>query len=317
MDALLVDGDEIELTPDPPWMWMAPVRLSVMALPGHLIKAKGKFTIWDTELMQAGLLAAGKMYTAPGFATPGSVITSTIIVIPATMSQVYKDLKLPIATVATSGTFLAAVVPAVNPATGVLDPLIAKTGTWKVVIEKQSVAKSGQLKPAQTAGDDDAANGGSAAGSNAAEPGSDEGKVHWVGVTYQDVDGNPLPEYRIAISTPDGRRAERKTTASGASRVDGVLAEGEPIASLLEAGIRPGVKQPPAPFLGVTIVDEEGLPIEGIELGFTSPSGAELAGETNKKGSVRLDKLPELGTWQVKALKLPDASALQASEDAV
>ncbi len=65
MDALLVDGDEIELTPDPPWMWMAPVRLSVMAMPGHKIKADGKFTIWDTEIMQAGLLAAGKMYTAP------------------------------------------------------------------------------------------------------------------------------------------------------------------------------------------------------------------------------------------------------------
>lgn len=88
MDALLVDGDEIELTPDPPWMWMAPVRLSVTALPGHKIKADGKFAIWDQEIIQAGLLAAGKMYTAPGFATPGSVITCTIIVIPATMSQV-------------------------------------------------------------------------------------------------------------------------------------------------------------------------------------------------------------------------------------
>ncbi len=56
-----------------------------------------------------------------------------------------------IATVATSGTFIAAVVPAVNPATGVPDPLIAKTGTWKVVTEKQSVAKSGQLSRLQRA----------------------------------------------------------------------------------------------------------------------------------------------------------------------
>jgi hypothetical protein len=306
MDALLVDGDEIELTPDPPWMWMAPVRLSVAALPGHQIKAKGKFTIWDAELVQAGLLAAGKMYTAPGFATPGSVITCTIVVNPATMSKVYKDLKLPIATVATAGTFLAAVVPAVNPATGVPDPLVAKTGTWKVVTEKQSVAKSGQPKADATDGDEADAKAGDASGGNSAEPGANENKVHWVAVKYQDMDGNPLPEHRIAISTPDGQRFERKTTASGASRVDGIRAEGEAIASLLELSLRPGVKQPPVPFLGVTIVDEDGFPIEGIELGFTAPSGAELQAETNKKGSVRLDKLPELGTWTVKAVKLPE-----------
>ncbi len=40
MDALLVDGDEIELTPDPPWRWMVPpMRLKVNALPGHRMKA--------------------------------------------------------------------------------------------------------------------------------------------------------------------------------------------------------------------------------------------------------------------------------------
>lgn len=306
MDALLVDGDEIELTPDPPWMWMAPVRLAITALPAHKTKAKGKFAVWDTEIVQAGLLAAGKMYSAPGFATPGAVITCTIIVNPGTMSKVHKDLKLPLATVATSGTFMAAVAPAVNPATGVPDPLIAKTGTWKVVTEKQSVVKSGQPKPAQAPGEDDDGEAGAASGANSAGPAAAENKVHWVGVKYQDVDGNPLPAHRIAISTADGRRVERKTTASGASRVDGIRAEGEAIASLLEASLRPGVKQPPVPFLGITIIDEDGLPIEGVELGFTSPGGAELSGETNKKGSLRLDKLPELGSWKVKLTGAPD-----------
>lgn len=306
MDALLVDGDEIELTPDPPWMWMAPVRLSVTALPGHRIKADRKSTVWESELIQAGLLAAGQMYSAPGFATPGSVITCTLIVNPATMSQVYKDVKLPLATVATSGTFMATMVPAVNPATGVPDPLVAKTGTWKVVTEKQSVATSGQPKPAQLDGDEDDAKAVNAAGDNSAAASANEGKVHWVGVKYQDIDGNPLPEHRIAISTPDGRRVERKTTAAGASRVDGVKGEGEAIVTLLEVNIRPGVKQPPIPLLGVTIVDQDGLPIEGVELGFTSPSGAKLGGVTNTKGTVRLNRLPELGSWSVKALKLPD-----------
>lgn len=40
-------------------MWGAPIRLSVTALPGHRIKAGGKFTIWDTELMHGGSLAPG------------------------------------------------------------------------------------------------------------------------------------------------------------------------------------------------------------------------------------------------------------------
>jgi hypothetical protein len=310
MDALLVDGDEIELTPDPPWFWVEPmVTLSLMATPGHLIKAKGKFTIWKEEIVAAGLLAMGKQYLLPGFVTPGVVTLCSITVDPSTMSKVYKDAKQPIATVATSGTFTAVVTPAANPV-GVLDAALPKTGTWKVVTEKQSVAKSGQPKEDEADGDDANAKAASASGSNSTGPSANENRVHWVGVKYQDIDGNPLPEHRIAISTPDGRRVERKTTAAGASRVDGVRVEGEATASLLEVSLRPGVKQPPVPFLGVTIVDEDGLPIEGVELGFTSPSGAELAGETNKKGSLRLDKLPELGLWKVRVTHIPEALGL-------
>ncbi len=70
MDALLVNGDEIELTPDPPWRWMAPpVKLKVSALPAHRIKAKGEYAIWESEILMAGLLGAGQMYAAPGFDT--------------------------------------------------------------------------------------------------------------------------------------------------------------------------------------------------------------------------------------------------------
>src|SRR5690606_24347013 len=122
---------------------------------------------------------------------------------------------------------------------------------------------SGQPKPDATAGDDADGDAGELSGGNALKLGANENKVHWVAVKYQDMDGNPLPQHRVAISTPDGQRFQRKTSASGASRVDGVRAEGEAVASLLELSLRPGVKQPPVPFLGVTIVDENGLPIEG------------------------------------------------------
>ncbi|GEM_PF-1753203 len=29
MDSLLADGDELELTPDPPWQWLIPVKVPV------------------------------------------------------------------------------------------------------------------------------------------------------------------------------------------------------------------------------------------------------------------------------------------------
>src|SRR5690606_38637295 len=239
MDALLVDGDEIELTPDPPWSWVVPVRLKVTALPGHRIKAKGKFAIWESEILTAGLSAAGKMYTSPGFDAPGSVVSATLVVNPATMSQVYKDMKLPVATVATSGTFVAAVIPATNPSTGVPDPLVAKTGTWKVVTELQSVAKSGQPKAASAEDDDGKLKGVAAGGANDSGAAAAEDQVHHVAVVFQDIDGNVLPAHRVAVSTPDGRRAERKTTANGAVRVDGIRADGEATARLLESALLP------------------------------------------------------------------------------
>src|SRR5690606_35928023 len=134
----------------------------------------GKFAIWESEILTAGLSAAGKMYTSPGFDAPGSVVSATLVVNPATMSQVYKDMKLPVATVATSGTFVAAVIPATNPSTGVPDPLVAKTGTWKVVTELQSVAKSGQPKAAAAEDDEGKRKGVVAGGSSQGDAATNE-----------------------------------------------------------------------------------------------------------------------------------------------
>ena len=73
MDELLVNGDELELTPDPPWRWIAPpVKLKLTATPAHRMKAKGELTIWESEILMAGVQAAGQPYSAPGFDTPGT-----------------------------------------------------------------------------------------------------------------------------------------------------------------------------------------------------------------------------------------------------
>ena len=67
MDALLVNGDELELTPDPPGSWMTPpVRVKVTATPGHRMKAKGEFVIWESEILMAGMLAWGSCIVRQG-----------------------------------------------------------------------------------------------------------------------------------------------------------------------------------------------------------------------------------------------------------
>src|SRR5690606_34063309 len=97
-------------------------------------------------------------------------------------------------------------IPAVNPSTGAPDPLVAKTGTWKVVTEQQSVAKSGQPKAASAEDDEGRSKGVAAGGANKSGAATAENKVHYVAVQLQDRDGNVLPDHRVAI------RARRKIT---------------------------------------------------------------------------------------------------------
>lgn len=303
VDALLVNGDELELTPDPPWAWMAPpVRLKLNATPGHRMKAKGQFVIWESEMVMAGVQAVGQPYHAPGFDAPGTVLTVTLIVNAATMSAAIKDVKLPVATVNTSGTFMATVVPAVNPSTGVPDPVVVKTGTWKVASNVQTNASSGQPKARAAEDDGSGARGGNADGSGGATSRVAERPVHFVAVQLQDIDGNKLAAHRVAVSTPDGRRAARTLTANGATRIDGIASTGQAVLRLLDTELRPSVKRPPAPWIGLTLLDTDGLPLEGVSVELVSPEGMTTVCGTNTKGAFRIDKLPSDDALNVRIL---------------
>ncbi len=309
MEILIVDGDEIELTPDPPWRWMAPpVRLKLIPAPTHRMKAKGKFVIWESEILQSGLLAAGQMYSAPGFDTPGAVITVTLTVTPGTLSKTVNDLGLPVGTVATEGTFVATMAPAINPSTGVPDPLVAKTGTWKIASQLQDVASSGQPKAKAADGDDEDGAAGVAAGASDADSGANEHKVHFVAVVVEDIDGNLLGGHRVAISTPDGDRTSHVLTDSGAARVDGIRAEGEAEVRLLDAELRPPVKRPQAPWIALSIIDEDGVPFEGATVEITLPDGVLVTQVTGKKGAIRIDNLKQDGEFDAR-LVLADSES--------
>ena len=296
MEALLVNGDELELTPDPPWSWVvAPVKVKVTATPGHRMKAKGEFVIWESEILMAGMQAVGQMYTSPGFDAPGTVLSVVLSVNPGTMSAAIKDVKLPVGTVKTTGTFMATVVPAINPSTGAPDPVVVKTGTWSVASNVQQVASSAQ--PKAKTGDDEhkGVKGSSTDGNNSAESLTNQRQVHYVAVQLEDIDGNQLAAHRVSVSTPDGRREQRTLTPKGATRIDGIPVTGEAVVRLLDAQVRPPVKRPVQPWVGLTILDPDGQPLEGVEVELTTPDGLSAVHVTSAKGTFRIDKLAQHG----------------------
>ncbi len=309
MDALLVEGDEIELTPDIPWSFVAPsVRVRLTALPGHLMKAKGKSVLWESDIHASALSGwVQQPYTTPGFDAPGMVTLVKLELNPKALSASVKDGKKAVATVATSGTFSAVVFPAaMNPSTGVPDAA-PKTGTWSIATEKQSVASSGQPAGADQDGEDGVAGLAGAGGSNAAQAAAAENAVHFVAVVVEDIDGNKLASHHVAISTPDGRRSAHTLTEGGAARVDGIRADGQALVQLLDAQIRPPVKRPTAPWVAFTVIDENGQPADGAKVELTLPDGTTLVQVVGAKGAVRFENLKEDGECSVRLLPPEEA----------
>ncbi|MEN9578086.1 MAG: hypothetical protein RJA70_1095 [Pseudomonadota bacterium] len=308
MDALMVTGDQIELTPDPPWKWMVPpVKVPVMG--AHRITSEGKSVIWETDIIAAGPLATGQLYSAPGFDVPGTVLSVVLNVTPGTMSEAVKDTNLEVATIATTGTFTAAVIPAINPSTGVPDPLITKTGTWAVVSQEQSASTSGKPKAKNQDGKSGAATSKGAGKSL---------DVHFVAVEIEDHEGNKLGGQQVVIVSPDGIRNDRKLTAAGAARVDGIRVEGEATVHMLrfdrlQAATRSGKA---ADWIAFDVVDEEGQPLAGALVEVTTPDGEVIVAKTGPKGAVRIDGLKQVGDCDVKVTLAPASVAADGGASA-
>ncbi len=163
-------------------------------------------------------------------------------------------------------------------------------------------------------GDDDAAGVSALGGSNTADDSASEGAVHFVAVVIEDIAGNKLADHRVAIATPDGRRSPHKLTSGGAARVDNIRADGEAVVQLLDAEIRPPVKLPVAPWIGFTVVDEDGQPLEGVDVEITTPDGATLTVRTGPRGAVRIDNLKEDGECEVRVLAADGADSADVDD---
>lgn len=302
MDALLVDGDELELKPDPSWKWQGPpVKVTVKG--SHKITADGKSVIWEADILETAAQALGKSYVTAAFPTPGMTTSVQMKVDLDTMSASVKDTHLKIATIATTGTFEAQVVPAKNSSSA--DVQTTKKGTWSVVTQKQKSAFSAEPSSVGGAeGADNQAQDGTSAGDTAIliEKEKEE-KLHFVAIQLEDEDGNKLAGQRVAITTPDGERHVRTLNINGATRVDGIRCAGDCEVTLLDWSYVPPVRKE-RNWIALDIVDEDGVPISGATVEITTPDGETFTKRTGRRGAVRVDGIESAGECQVRVLQI-------------
>ena len=146
MPKLLVQGASLVFEPVPGvWNWQGwngQVQLTVTA---DAMTAQGKKVAVNTDLVALNKMLLGKPYITPAFSdAPGSVLSATIVVMAGTLSQKTVVGGKPAATEATRGTFFINVAPAqmtkTTPPTP--DPVVTKTGTWRVQSAGQAAAES-------------------------------------------------------------------------------------------------------------------------------------------------------------------------------
>jgi Contractile injection system spike tip protein len=282
VDKLAVTGDSIVLQPVgffwQGWDGKLPLRGS------NIITSEGKSAILEPDVMTAALQGMGKMYVSPAFPTPGTVLSLQLTVIPASLSLSVSIIGQKVVTAMTIGTYTATVVPAMNPQ-GVPDPLVTKVGQWTVEAPSQSSFRSGVPAPLPAPQD-----GKDGAGSDGAET---ESEVHWVGVTIEDTEGNPLANQMLSLLVPTGERISRKLGDSGAVRVDGIETDGKKaIASLIFDPSLAPVAPADDGYIAVNVVDEGTGPMAGREVVLTLPDGTQLRQTLNDLGHTRFVNIP-------------------------
>lgn len=286
MDKLAVNGDSIVLQPVG-FMWQAwDGKLPLQGT--NIITSEGKSVILEKDVLLAAIQGMGKMYVAPPFATPGSVVNLQLTVIPVSLSLLVAIQGQAVVTAATMGTYTATVVPAMNPQ-GVPDPLITKMGQWTVETKSQSSFRSGMPVPVPPADPGDASGEGDSTDA--------EAKDHWVGLSVEDTDGNPLANQSAWLELSNGEVLTRTLGDSGAVRVDQIVLDEDSqerscIVRLVFDPKRVPVREGPQGYITVQIVDDAGTPLAGREVTLTLPDGDKLVLTLDDLGRARFTGVP-------------------------
>ena len=117
------------------WSWVG--WAGVVTLRGtHRLYSGGIPAILPQELIRGLVrkLTAGRQYTTPPFAVPGSVVSAVVQIEPGSLSSVFFIDGEPAVVRGTRGTFQVVCAPAqqITPQGPVPDPLPTKSGRWIV-----------------------------------------------------------------------------------------------------------------------------------------------------------------------------------------
>lgn len=144
MDAFLTDGDEIEFTPGPGWLWHEFDGV-VAARPTRKRpwRVLSKQVLVKADLESLARRLEDKEYVTLAHPEAGKVAKARVIVDPTTLARPCHLLGDVPAVRATEGTFQVQCMPAArNTLAGEVDKQTVKSGTWKVKSAQQSQARS-------------------------------------------------------------------------------------------------------------------------------------------------------------------------------
>ncbi|MDP1562005.1 MAG: hypothetical protein Q8M16_11560 [Pirellulaceae bacterium] len=144
MSEYLSDGAVLVFEPDGPWKWSGWDGLVELSVANHKIRVEGKPLALSIDIESLFSQLMGKAYTATGFSdVPGVITMAQVAVTSSTLSEKSAIGGQKLALVSTTGKFTVACTPSLKVASPPIpDPLLMKTGRWKVERAGQSKARS-------------------------------------------------------------------------------------------------------------------------------------------------------------------------------
>jgi hypothetical protein len=148
--AWLVSGAVIEFKTDGSWQWFGGFDGQLTVQTDHYLQVAnsgGRGIVLASDLVRLAQQLIAKPYVSGPFTAGGTVTLATVTVDDTTLSRTCLLDGERLATEATVGRFQVVCALAVNPVTGVPDPVPTKSGTWKVAQPGQALASSREAEP--------------------------------------------------------------------------------------------------------------------------------------------------------------------------
>jgi len=142
MPKFVVSDSKFIFSPDPGWIWQAwDGILSIQLNNDSIFRISQKDVMLEDNIYALSSKLDGKLYKTNVFSTPGQLKTLSIVIQKNTLCKYSLVKKVPVVNDKTNGTFsMNVIVPALT-SKGDPDPVLIKTGKWKVNYVPQQFVK--------------------------------------------------------------------------------------------------------------------------------------------------------------------------------